>query len=59
VTDLDAWMEEPINWDEFEEVTLSLLDSRGGEPDMPRHTHGKGVRARPEPKPIKLPKQGK
>jgi hypothetical protein len=27
----DAWMEEEINWEEFNEITLALLDDRGRE----------------------------
>jgi hypothetical protein len=44
---------EPINWREFEEVTLALLDERGEE--RPRHTHNPRVRKRATPQPIKRP----
>jgi hypothetical protein len=59
VSDLDAFMMEPIDWNEYEEATLALLDNRGGEFKMPRKIHGKGVRATPQPKPVKAPKKGK
>jgi hypothetical protein len=50
------WMDEPIDWEAYEEVTLTLLDPRGGEPEMPRHTYGP-ARPRPtQPKPIKAKK---
>jgi hypothetical protein len=59
VTDLQDWMDEPIDMDEYEEVALSLLSDRGqegGEPEMPRNTYSPG-RPRPTPpKPIKAKK---
>ena len=30
-TELDAFMSEPIEWREFEEVALALLDQKGGD----------------------------
>jgi hypothetical protein len=38
VTALHAWMDEPIDWEAFEQVTLSLLDDRGGERCEPEDT---------------------
>jgi hypothetical protein len=38
VTALHAWMDEPIDWEAFEQVTLSLLDDRGGERCEPKDT---------------------
>jgi hypothetical protein len=59
-TDLQAFLSQPVDIGEYEEVTLALLDDReGGEPEMPRQTHGKGVRAIPQPQPIKRPKKAK
>jgi hypothetical protein len=58
-TDLQAWLATPIDWEAFEEVTLALLPDRGEVIEMPRHAHGKGVRARPQPAPIKLKKGSK
>jgi hypothetical protein len=56
--ELQAFMSEPIDWREFEEVTLALLDDRGGE-DMPRGIHSPGVRKKPTPQPIKPLNKGK
>jgi len=58
-TDVDAFMSQPVDMDQFHEVTLALLDDRGEVIEMPRHTHGKGVRARPQPAPIKVKKPSK
>jgi hypothetical protein len=55
--DLQTFLDEPFNLDEREEVTLSLLSDRGqegGDFKTARKTHGKGVRARPQPQPVKV-----
>jgi len=59
-TELQAWLATPIDWEAFGEVTLALLPNDRGEViEMPRHTHGRGVRQRPQPKPVKAKKPSK
>jgi hypothetical protein len=36
-TDLDAWLQKPIDWEACEEVRLALLDDRGGDQDTERN----------------------
>jgi hypothetical protein len=47
--DLAAFLEKPMDCEEYEEVTLLLRDPRGGEFAMPRKTHGPGGREKPQP----------
>ena len=39
-TALQAFMDAPIDWEAFEEVTLALLPDRGEVIEIPCHIHG-------------------
>jgi hypothetical protein len=56
-TDVDAFMSQPVDMDQFHEARWSFWTIAGRcNGRMPRHTYGPGVRQRLQPKPVKVKK---